>query len=182
MDDDIVPERECLANLWKESQRHPQPPFVFPLSIQRDGSVEMHGSWCGFLIGKEIAAEVGVPNADLFWWAEDTEYTHWRIPQAGHPRQHAHNAIVHHDSVRRRESVPTWKYYYETRNMIYLHLHVMRSVGRFPLNFTMLLGRAFMRERSGYLNRMRAIYRGVVDGVRGRLGIRYPVTELHERS
>jgi GT2 family glycosyltransferase len=181
MDDDIVPENECLAHLWRQADRIPEPPFVFPLAVQPDGSVEMTGSWCGFLIAKEIVAEVGVPKADLFWWAEDTEYNHWRIPRAGHTRQHAYDAIVRHGGVRQRASVPAWKYYYETRNMIYLHLYVMRTFGWFPRNFMKLMGRAFMRERSGYLDRIRAVSRGVVDGVRGRLGVRYPVTELRER-
>ena len=80
------------------------------------------------------------------------------------------------------DSIPTWKYYYETRNSIYFHFHVMHRTGRFPRNFSRLLGRAFLKERSGYVKRTGAIIRGVADGVRGRLGIRYPVTPMSERS
>ena len=58
----------------------------------------------------------------------------------------------------------------------------MHRVGRFPRNFSMLLGRAFWKERSGYVKRAGAIAHGVADGVRGRLGIRYPVTPMQERS
>jgi rhamnopyranosyl-N-acetylglucosaminyl-diphospho-decaprenol beta-1,3/1,4-galactofuranosyltransferase len=182
MDDDIVPDEECLASLWLKAAKHEEAPFVFPLAEQRDGSTGQWGSWCGFLVAKEIVAAVGVPKADLFWWAEDTEYCHWRVPKAGYPRRIAHKAHVRHDGIRQRDSVPTWKYYYETRNMIYLHLHVMHQVGWFPRNFSRLMGRAFWRERSGYVERTKAISRGVADGVRGRLGIRYPVTAMSERS
>lgn len=182
MDDDMVPELDCLSRLWEKAAKHEEPPFVFPLAQQRDGSLQQWGSWCGFLIAKEIVADVGVPNAELFWWAEDTEYTHCRIPEAGYPRRIARKALVHHDGIRQHDSVPTWKYYYETRNMIYLHMHVMHRVGRFPRNFSMLMARAFWKEHSGYVNRTGAIGRGVLDGVRGRLGVRYPVTALRERA
>ena len=182
MDDDMVPSIDCLALLWAKAAKHDEPPFVFPRAEQRDGSIHTYGSWCGFLIAREIVEDVGLPNADLFWWAEDTEYCQWRIPEAGHPRRLARKALVRHDGIRQRDSVPTWKYYYEARNSIYLHFHLMHRVGRFPRNFSMLIGRAFWRERSGYLARSGAIARGVADGIRGRLGIRYPVTPLRERS
>ena len=182
MDDDMVPELDCLEQLWLKAAKHDEPPFVFPLAEQRDGSLQRWGSWCGFLVAKEIVQDVGLPNADLFWWAEDSEYCQWRIPQAGYPRRIAQKALVHHDGIRQRASTPTWKYYYETRNIIYLHFHVMHRVGRFPRSFSWLVGRGFLRERSGYVKRAGAIARGTADGVRGRLGIRYPVTPMQERS
>jgi rhamnopyranosyl-N-acetylglucosaminyl-diphospho-decaprenol beta-1,3/1,4-galactofuranosyltransferase len=182
MDDDMVPELNCFEELWIKAAKHDEPPYVFPLATQRDGSVEQWGSWCGFLISKEIVRDVGVPDADLFWWAEDTEYNHWRVPAAGHRRRTARKAMVRHDGIRQGDSVPTWKYYYETRNMIYLHLHVMHRVGWFPRNFSKLMVRAILRERSGHIERAGAIARGVADGVRGRLGIRYPVSAMRERS
>lgn len=182
MDDDIIPESDCLANLWAKAERHrDEAPFVFPLAEQPDGSTQQWGSWCGFLVAKNIVAEVGVPNADLFWWAEDSEYCQWRIPQAGHRRRIAHLARVRHDAIRRSGSTPTWKFYYETRNMIYLHLHVMRRVGRLPRNFGFLVGRALWREHAGRMDRFKAISRGVRDGLTGRLGTQFPVTGIHER-
>jgi GT2 family glycosyltransferase len=180
MDDDMIPQPDCLASVWAEAKRHEEPPFVFPLAEQPDGSIQPWGSWCGFLIGKDIVKQVGVPNADLFWWAEDTEYNHWRIPKAGHPRRIADGALVRHDAIRQTEGIPTWKYYYETRNMIYLHLHVMRRVGWFPKNFTRLMGRALLREKTGRAERFKAILRGVRDGLTGRLGVLYPITPMQE--
>ena len=182
MDDDIVPETDCLARLHDCGAEHGGPAFVFPYARQPDGVVGQWGSWCGFVIAKEIVREVGVPRAELFWWAEDTEYCHWRIPNAGHPRVIAEGALVRHDAIRQGDGVPTWKYYYETRNLIYLHLHVMKRLGWFPRNFTRLVGRALLREHGGYLRRFSAMAAGAYDGVFGRLGIRYPVVPMSERS
>jgi GT2 family glycosyltransferase len=191
MDDDIVPEPDCLERLRLTADDHPRRAFVFPYAEQPDGTVGQWGSWCGFLISKDIVEQVGVPRADLFWWAEDTEYCNWRIPEAGYPRMMAPKALVHHDAIRQKprpeslrqgREVPTWKYYYETRNLIYLHLHIMRRLGWFPRNFTRLMGRAFLRERGDYLQRSQAIAAGIYDGVFGRLGIRYPVEPMAEHA
>ncbi len=181
MDDDIVPEADCLERLHARASDDVQPAFVFPYSKQPDGTVGDWGAWCGFLIAKEIVEEVGVPRAELFWWAEDTEYCHWRIPHAGYPRVMAAGALVHHDAVRHGRGVPTWKYYYETRNLIYLHLHIMRRLGWFPRNFLRLMARALLREKGGHLRRLHAIGCGAYDGVVGRLGIRYPVAPMSEQ-
>jgi hypothetical protein len=103
----------------------------------------------------------------------------------------APKALVHHDAIRqgpRREAlrkgrgVPTWKYYYETRNLIYLHLHIMRRLGWFPRNFSRLMARALLRERGEYLQRWLAIGTGMYDGIFGRLGIRYPVAPMMEHA
>jgi GT2 family glycosyltransferase len=182
MDDDIVPEPECLATLVAATLEDPTSAFVVPISIQPDGSVGRYGSWCGFLIAREIVAAVGLPRAELFWWAEDTEYCHWRIPQAGFRRRVIDEAVVHHDAIRQGGDVPPWKYYYEARNMLYYHLHIMHKVGRYPRNFTKLLGRAAFRQKHGRFRCLAAIGRGLFDGAFGRLGIRFPVSPLSERK
>ncbi|HXW33841.1 MAG TPA: hypothetical protein VEJ87_04625, partial [Acidimicrobiales bacterium] len=66
-------------------------------------------------------------------------------------------------------------------NMLYLHLHVMHKVGRYPRNVSKLLGRALFREKSGRIRRLAAIARGLFDGAFSRLGLRYPVSPLQER-
>jgi GT2 family glycosyltransferase len=182
MDDDIIPEPDCLERLYDRAAGDVVPAFVFPYSKQPDGTIGDWGAWCGFLIAKDIVEQVGVPRAELFWWAEDTEYCKWRIPNAGYPRVMAPGALVHHDAIRHGRGVPTWKYYYETRNLIYLHLHIMRRLGWFPRNFSRLMGRAFLRERGGRLQRLLAIVAGIYDGLFGRLGIRYPVAPMNERA
>jgi hypothetical protein len=181
LDDDIVPDPTCLAALWLRAEELGEPAFVFPRSVQPDGSIGHWGSWCGFLVAREIIESVGLPMKELFWWAEDTEYCHWRIPQAGYTRRMARNAVVHHHAVRHGRGVPVWKYYYEARNMLYLHLHVMHRVGWYPRNLGRLVARAVLRERRGRLRRLWVIGRGLFDGLSGRLGIRYPVEPMREQ-
>jgi rhamnopyranosyl-N-acetylglucosaminyl-diphospho-decaprenol beta-1,3/1,4-galactofuranosyltransferase len=182
MDDDIVPEAECLATLLMARDEDPGRTFVVPISIQPDGAVGRWGSWCGFMIAREIVEAVGLPRAELFWWAEDTEYCHWRIPQAGYERRVIEEAVVHHDAIRQDGGVPLWKYYYEARNMLYYHLHIMHKVGRYPRNVSKLLGRAIFRPQNDRLKCLWAIARGLFDGAFGRLGIRYPVSSMRERD
>lgn len=182
MDDDIVPEPKCLARLWDAARDAPASAFVFPVSIQPDGAVGRWGSWCGFLISREIVETVGLPREELFWWAEDAEYCEWRIPQAGFPRCIVDDAVVRHDAVRQGADIPTWKYYYEARNSLYYHLHVMHRVGRYPRKITSLFLRAIVRQRRDRLLCIGAMCRGLYDGALGRLGIRYRVSSLHERD
>lgn len=182
LDDDMRPEVHCLERLRIEAAKTPATAFVFPVSQQTDGSYGVWPSWCGFLISRRIVETVGLPRADLFWWAEDTEYLQSRIPDAGYEREVAKDAVVYHDAVRRRDSLPMWKYYYEARNMLWIHLHVKRRVGRYPRSFAKLIGRALFKERKDRLRRTAVIARGLWDGARGNLGIRYPIEDLQERS
>jgi GT2 family glycosyltransferase len=118
----------------------------------------------------------------LFWWAEDTEYCEWRIPQAGFPRHVVEDAVVHHHAIRQGGTIPTWKYYYESRNMLYYHLYIKHRVGRYPKKITALVVRAVLRQKTHRIGCIRAICKGFYDGVFGRLGIRYEVISLRERD
>ena len=182
MDDDIVPDPKCLAALWAAVSEDPTSAFAFPISIQPDGSVGRWGTWCGFLISREIVETVGLPMEALFWWAEDTEYCEWRIPEAGFPRHIIDEAVVHHDAIRQGGDIPTWKYYYESRNMLYYHLHIKHRVGRYPKKITALVLRAVLRQRKDRIGCIGAICKGFYDGAFGRLGIRYEVSSLRERD
>ena len=181
LDDDMVPDERCLERLWTVAQVDPESAFVFPISRQPDGVHEFWPSWCGFIVARQVIEAVGLPMAELFWWAEDTEYLQWRIPEAGYHCQIVNDAVVDHDPIRHGEGVPLWKYYYESRNMLYVHLRVKRRIGRYPRNMSMLLARAIFREKDGRLRRLAVIARGLLDGARGRLGVRYPVEPMRER-
>jgi rhamnopyranosyl-N-acetylglucosaminyl-diphospho-decaprenol beta-1,3/1,4-galactofuranosyltransferase len=181
MDDDIVPEPTCLATLWETAVDEPGSTFAFPVSIQPDGSVGRWGSWCGFLIARQIVETVGLPMEELFWWAEDTEYLEWRIPHAGFARHVIDEAVVHHDAIRQGVDIPPWKYYYEARNSLYYHLRIKRKVGRFPRKVTGLVFRALLRQRKSRIRCLGAICRGLCDGAIGHLGIRYEMSSLQER-
>jgi len=45
-------------------------------------------------------------------------------------------AVVHHDAIRRGGDIPPWKYYYESRDMMYYTLHIMHRVERYPKKIT----------------------------------------------
>ncbi len=182
IDDDMRPDPECLERLWVVAAKDPARSFVFPVSYQPDGSFGAWPSWCAFLVSREIIEQVGVPMAELFWWAEDTEYLQWRIPQAGYPMRVVGDAYVRHDAIRQGTSVPVWKYYYESRNMLYVHMHVKKRVGYYPRNIAKLFGRAILREPEGRVVRLRAMSRGLYDGARGRLGTQFPIEAMQERK
>lgn len=182
LDDDMVPERRCLERLWACASKDPDSAFVFPTTYQADGSVGDWPAWCGFVVPRQIVEEVGLPMESLFWWAEDTEYLQWRIPEAGYERRVVGDAIVHHYSIRHGSDTPVWKYYYEARNLLYVHLYIKRRLGRYPRSLSQLVARAILRERKGRLRRLAAIAQGLADGSRGKLGIRFPVEPIQERK
>ncbi len=182
LDDDMRPDSHCLERLWTVASKEPSSAFVFPVSRQADGSLNAWPSWCAFIIAREIVEDVGTPMAELVWWAEDTEYLQWRIPEAGYQRQVVHDAVVDHDAIRHQGAVPLWKYYYESRNMLYVHMHVKHKIGRYPRNVTLLFARALLREHHGRLRRLAVMLRGLADGALGRLGMRFPVEPMQERT
>ena len=182
LDDDMVPDVHCLERLWTVAQRDPNSAFVFPISRQRDGVCGLWPSWCGFIVARQIIEAVGLPMAELFWWAEDTEYLQWRIPEAGYNWQVVNEALVDHDPIRHGDGVPLWKYYYESRNMLYVHLRVKHRIGRYPRNMSKLLARAIFREKDGRFRRLAVMARGLSDGARGKLGVRFPVEPMRERT
>jgi rhamnopyranosyl-N-acetylglucosaminyl-diphospho-decaprenol beta-1,3/1,4-galactofuranosyltransferase len=182
LDDDMVADPDCLEVLWRAAGSDPKRAFCFPWAVQPDGRAGAWGSWCGFLVSKAIVEQVGLPREELYWWAEDNEYLLWRIPHAGFERKIVDGAVVQHDAVRQGDSVPTWKYYYEARNMLYLHLHVMHRVGWYPRNVTKLFARAVLHERGARFRSVWAMVRGLVDGANGRLGLRFPTEDMQEHQ
>ena len=125
MDDD-GPRPECLSSTC--SAPAPGPPGCVPVPhADRDGGPRARATpaWSGVLIGRDVVATAGLPNADLFWWAEDTEYLRWRIPASGVPRQLVPEARVRHSRARTPAAHrPAWRYYYEARNTVYLRTRV----------------------------------------------------------
>lgn len=182
LDDDMRPHEHCLERLWAAASEDPERAFVFPALREADGAYRTWPSWCGFLVARQVIEKVGLPMKELFWWAEDTEYLQWRIPEAGYERRQIWGALVEHDGIRQGDGVPMWKYYYEARNMLYMNLHVKRQIGHYPRNVSKLLARAFLREKDDRISRLGVIARGLFDGATGRLGIRYPVQPMSERT
>ncbi len=174
MDDDCVPALDALEMLLV----HDEALLVFPTWVDEPtGDVVNWPAWCGFLMARGVVDRIGLPRADFVWWAEDTEYLHWRVPEAGIRVARATDAVVLHGRVRRYGRRPPWKFYYEARNSVYYRLYVQRRRGRrfYRLARTLMrMGGAALRHP----DRGRApamLLRGVLDGLTGRMGLRVPL-------
>lgn len=170
LDDDVVPEPGCLAALLEAASAASLGP-VFPRQFTTDGRPDDHPRWAGVLLPRAAVAVAGLPMAELFWWVEDTEYLAHRLPARGFPSTTADAARVTHTGVRRTERAPDWKLYYESRNTIWYRFHVQR--GRRAWKAARYLARVHgrvLRQPAPRGPRLRAVWRGVWDGTRGRLG------------
>ncbi len=182
MDDDCVPAADALA---RQLSVVATAPVVLSRMLDRDTSavIDTQG-WCGVLLARAVVEAVGVPDAQLFWWSEDTEYLQWRIPRAGFRVERCEDARVEVRKARPDAAKPAWKYYYEARNQVYYRMvtqHVDAEpvptwltwrvrAGRAARSVGKLAARAVVRERHQRLRKLTMVGRGTVDGLRGRLG------------
>ncbi len=172
LDDDIVAPPTCLERLIEEYAKMEKSACVIASVRTPRGVVTHYPGWCSVLLGREVVESAGLPRADFFWWAEDFEYLMLRIPAAGFPLHITPDVVVDHQHGRKEWGNPPWKYYYEARNNVYLHLYIKHGRGRWPRKLAALTLRALLREDAGRTLRLKMIGRGVVDGVRARLGRR----------
>ena len=172
LDDDIIAPPESLERLLVEYQKIGTSACVIASVRTPSGDVTHFPGWCGVLVGRDVVASAGLPRADFFWWAEDFEYLRLRIPAAGFPVHVTPDVVVDHQWGRNQWGNPPWKYYYEARNNVYVHLYIKHGRGRWPRKLAGLTLRAILREDEGRLLRLKMIGRGVVDGLGGRLGRR----------
>ena len=98
-----------------------------PLQRKPGGVRGFPPSWNGPLFDAAVVREVGVPRADLFFWAEDTSPLA-RLREAGHRRTHVPGAEVMHlnPGARRRGQARNWQLYYEVRNTLEYRLRIRR--------------------------------------------------------
>lgn len=175
MDDDCYPEQPALERLLQAAAEMPQGSLIFPTSINEiSGVAENNPGWSGLLLDRSAVEMGGLPRADFFWWAEDTEYLQYRLPRSGVHVARAEGAEVKYDLIRRSGGRPPWKYYYEARNTAYYRLYIqnftlsrLRKLVRTEL---LLLGSAMTGPHR--LVKLRMFQRGVRDGFAKRLGIR----------
>jgi GT2 family glycosyltransferase len=172
LDDDIVAPPESLARLLGEYQEMGVSACLIPSVRTPTGLITQYPGWCGVLVARAVVESAGLPRADFFWWAEDFEYLVLRITASGHPFHITRDVVVDHQKGRERWGNPAWKYYYEARNNLYLHLHILHGRGRWPQKLAGLIVRAILREDEGRALRLKMIGRGIVDGLGGRLGRR----------
>lgn len=180
MDDDRVPEEDCLEGLLEAYEASDRRALIFPTDVGADGVSVDHPSWCGVLIPRPIVEAVGVPLDQLFWWVEDTEYLGWRIPRAGFEVRRVPSAVVrHHRSVERIR--PAWKYYYETRNAVWYRRIVQGGTRNRRLRRALVrtVGRIVLVEDRKFA-KLRMVVRGYRDGAAGRLGRPISVERRHD--
>jgi rhamnopyranosyl-N-acetylglucosaminyl-diphospho-decaprenol beta-1,3/1,4-galactofuranosyltransferase len=120
VDDDLVPEPECLERLLAASTGQD---VLIPLQRKPDFVKGHPPSWNGALFDAAVVRAVGLPRGDLFFWAEDTEY-YQRIRRGGFPIRAVRDAAVLHVNPedRSRGSARDWRLYYEVRNGLYVRL------------------------------------------------------------
>jgi rhamnopyranosyl-N-acetylglucosaminyl-diphospho-decaprenol beta-1,3/1,4-galactofuranosyltransferase len=194
MDDDCVPAPDALnAELAEAASEE----VVLATMIDREtGEVTNTQGWCGVLVPRSVVAAVGVPNAELFWWTEDTEYLQWRIPRAGFEVVRSSAARITVSRGRETAAKPAWKYYYEARNQVFYRLTTQRVLVR-PLAphlklrvrawratwaVLKLATRAVVREREQRSTKFVMVWRGALDGLRRRLGRTVMVDDSHRPS
>jgi rhamnopyranosyl-N-acetylglucosaminyl-diphospho-decaprenol beta-1,3/1,4-galactofuranosyltransferase len=182
MDDDCIPEATCLDELLAAVAGEDEDVPVFPIWVDgATGERRFRPAWCGFLMPRVVVERIGLPRVELVWWTEDTEYLEHRLRRAGIRPVRAKRAVVEHHRVRTGSSKPPWKFYYEARNTIEYRFYVQdRSWSkrrRMIRSLVVLIGQIIVNE-PGKVARLRAILRGVSDGVRRRSGLRYPLSNV----
>jgi rhamnopyranosyl-N-acetylglucosaminyl-diphospho-decaprenol beta-1,3/1,4-galactofuranosyltransferase len=169
VDDDVVPRPECLERLVAAHAK-----IAVPLQRKPGGVRGFPPSWNGPLFDATVVREVGVPRADLFFWAEDTEYVA-RLRANGHRRTHVPEAEVMHlnPRARTRGRPRDWQLYYEVRNSLEYRLRIrrrtVRGVARAVGGVLGKLASILLLE-PGKRASLRLWWAGVRDFVRGRLG------------
>ena len=177
MDDDVFPDPDCLKRLLP-ALRHGR--LLAPTIIGEDGRSLQLPAWAGYLIDASLVRQAGPPRADLFWWAEDTEYLRDRLPRLlGRDEMRVPEARVVH-ATRMGERRAAWQYYFETRNSMWLRLFVKQSTPRRLLAMVRSVVKLWCRAASEPRpsRRLHLVHLGILDGFRGRLGKRFdPATE-----
>ncbi len=173
MDDDCEPDESCLEIQLLE-QANCTRQIVFPTSINQLGKSRNNPAWRGVLIPRQVVEEAGVPDKELFFSKEDTEYLQWRLLKLHRVKaKFLENAIIRY-SVFDSEKRPAWKFYYQSRNSIYYRLWIQRppKLGRYrKLLFSIIKMwfRIVVREDQK-IKKSRLLLLGIAHGLRGRIG------------
>ncbi len=180
MDDDCIPDPECLRRLLGRHASLPEDRPVFPLWIDdATGDARVRPAWCGFLISAAVVREIGLPRAELVWWAEDTEYLQARLIGHDLVPVEERSAVVHHRRVRTAATKPAWKIYYETRNTIEYRFFVQpRNLRSFWYLIGSVAKLALQAARNGPRRgqRIGAYLRGLHHGFTQVDGLRMPLS------
>lgn len=185
MDDDTYPSQSALRELIDKSCSIRRGSAIFPVGVfEPTGATTSDPDWGGVLIDRLAVQLAGLPSAELFWWAEDTEYLQHRMPRKGVLVERAEGAKVPYSHVRRVGGRSSWKYYYEVRNTIWYRLRVQRGskLHKLPRSLSRLFGAALRDEPR--LTNVRFAVLGFHHGLTGQLGaqVRPPVRSTQNEA
>uniref|UniRef100_A0A6J7P4B8 Unannotated protein n=1 Tax=freshwater metagenome TaxID=449393 RepID=A0A6J7P4B8_9ZZZZ len=176
MDDDIDVPHRCLEDLLTLGVAGGvEPQMLWPTQVNPAGETENYPGWYAVLVSRSAVLLGGLPRADLVWWIEDTEYLQWRLPRSGVVERRAPHVRVVHGDARPDARRPAWKTYYETRNTVWYRTRVRRP-GR-PDKLLRTLAVLLIQSARGAdrCRRLVAFSKGLIDGIAGRLGPRWPL-------
>ncbi|APS39314.1 glycosyltransferase family 2 protein [Salegentibacter sp. T436] len=174
MDDDFFPAYTCLETLLAKGSKQT---VVYPYVRDKDFKTRLDPAWSGLLIPINIVNQVGLPKKELFFWGEDTEYLKHRINEV-HKFQSSWIAAAKgvHFASRGKNSRAPWRYYYESRNNIYIRLYVRRTylnlVQRVykAFKFWLLLLGGILLQEDNKLEKTKLFMLGTFHGVFKKLG------------
>jgi GT2 family glycosyltransferase len=128
----------CSKVLWTDGNPHIMnipcvKPFIngIPFNIYEEKNILLVelATFVSFLVRRDVVKTVGLPIKEFFIWADDVEYT-WRITKKGFVGLYANDSIVVHKSKSNYSSagIYDWRFYYDVRNVLWLHkLHAKKK-------------------------------------------------------
>ena len=147
----------------------------------RREAVGRWGSWCGFLIAREIVETSAYPERSSSGGLKTPNTATGGFLRPGFQRRVIEEAVVHHDAIRQDGDLRYVEVLLRSsEHALYHHWHIMHKAGRYPKNFSRLVGRALFRQRQDRIACLVAVGHSLIDGATGRLGIRYPTVAMHD--
>ena len=147
-----------------------------------------YASFVSLLINADAVKKVGLPIAEFFIWADDSEYT-TRIVEHGFQCFYVDNSIVTHKTTENYAPYPNtapketaWKFYYQARNTTFLKRKSKR-LNKISLFFSTLnMYRLYVRKINQRQDGNKALFkknvwRGCMDG----LSFNPPITFVQEQ-
>lgn len=174
LDDDVFPDSHCLEALLREacaSRRLVWPRLVDAATREPADT----WGWVGVLVPRSFVEQAELPMSKLFYGLEDLHYLIDQPCVLGYRRVRSKEALAR--LVRRPYGEwAVWHHYYQARNATYLHFYGRSHVGRLN-RLKRWTHHVYSQVRvaiqsGGAPRRVGLTVLGVVDGLRGKLGVR----------
>jgi GT2 family glycosyltransferase len=176
MDDDCMPATGCLEALVCEVLCRDEDVYVQPAMFNAStGAREDHWGFDGVLIPRRAVELGGLPDERFFICYEDTEYLRDRLPNVGYGGVRTEDAVIAAALRPADVKSPSWKYYYHARNHFYFYMYMRRQLSlrtrlKIELYEEWKQVRRVLRVEADPATKLAHHFRGVFDGLRGRLG------------